>query len=325
MDSHQFVSIILPVFNDQDTLAECLKSLQAQSYSNFELIVVNDGSVDRSPQIANEFSANDARIRVLVIPHSGTSGAKNAGFESSKGSIIFFAEGDAIYMEDYLIKAVECIRNDSSVGGVCVLGGVWETRRTFVTRSIDAENQIRDTLLITGKRPPYFAWVFTRNALESVGLYDVGLKQAEDRELFGRVKKFGFRIGLVGNVLWRHRRNETAWQFVKKSYRKGSNRVEYLAKEKRAKDFLKGISGLWGLIILLLISLASVFFFYLLISILAIGFVYLYLDIFRLKLVRKVPKAQLALLPLYQIVRYLSNALGYSAGFFKFLLKVRKH
>lgn len=315
-----FVSIVLPVFNDQDTLADCLRSLRIQSYSNFELIVVNDGSIDRSPQIANEFAAKDPRIRVLAIAHSGTSSAKNAGFESSKGSIIFFAEGDAIYMEDYLSEAVECIRSDATIGGVCVLGGVWETRRTFITRSIDAENQIRDTLLITGKRPPYFAWVFTRQALQRAGLYDVGLKQAEDRELFGRVKKVGFRIGLVSDVLWRHRRNETIWQFVKKSYRKGSNRVNYLAKEKKAKDFLKGVSGLWGLIIILILSLANVFFLYLLIFILIVGYTYLSVHIFSLKLVRKVPRSQLALLPIYRIVRYLSNSLGYSSGFLKFII-----
>ncbi|MGI0079918.1 MAG: hypothetical protein ACRECH_09870, partial [Nitrososphaerales archaeon] len=76
------------------------------------------------------------------------------------------------------------------------------------------------TELITGRRSPYFAWVFTREALEKAGLYDAHLKQAEDRELFGRVRKSGFKIGLVGDVLWRHRRNETTWQFAKKSYRK---------------------------------------------------------------------------------------------------------
>ena len=168
-DSLPLVSIILPVYNDQDTLADCLKSLRVQSYSNFELIVVNDGSNDRSPQIASEFAATDPRMRVLPIAHSGTSAAKNAGFESSKGSIIFFAEGDAIYMQDYLSKAVECIRTDTAIGGVCVLGGVWETRRTFVTRSIDAENQIRDTLLIfKGQKPlrcrknRYSAFAFVR-------------------------------------------------------------------------------------------------------------------------------------------------------------------
>ncbi|MGI0081339.1 MAG: glycosyltransferase, partial [Nitrososphaerales archaeon] len=189
--SYPFVSIVLPVFNDQDTLKDCLDSLRKQSYSNFEIIVVNDASSDRSPEIVQEMSRQDSRLRLLDIPHSGTSTAKNSGFQESKGSIIFFAEGDAIYDDSYLSKAVECICYDSSIVGVCVLGGVWETRRTFVTRSIDTENQIRDTQLITGRRSPYFAWVFTREALEKAGLYDAHLKQAEDRELFGRVRKSG--------------------------------------------------------------------------------------------------------------------------------------
>ncbi len=322
---YPLVSIILPVFNDQDTLTECLDSLRKQSYSNFEIIVVNDSSSDRSPEIAHEMAMQDSRLKLLDIPHSGTSTAKNSGFQSSKGSIIFFAEGDAIYNDSYLSKAVECIRNDSSIGGVCVLGGVWETRRTFVTRSIDAENQIRDTQLITGKRSPYFAWVFTRNALEKAGLYDPRLKQAEDRELFGRVRKSGFKIGLVGDVLWRHRRNETTWQFVKKSYKKGTNRVAYLAKERKAAGFLKGVAGLWGLVALVLLSIVNIVFLYALIAILILGLGYLYFAVFRLKLVREVSKVRLALLPVYRIIRYLSNALGYSVGLIVFLFSRSQH
>ena len=323
-DNRHLVSIILPVFNDHDTLRECLSSLCAQTYPNFELIVVNDGSTDGSPQLAQEFAMHDPRVRVLDIPHSGTSAAKNSGFEASKGSVILFAEGDAIYSKSYLDKALDCIRSDSSVGGVCVLGGVWETRRTFVTRSIDTENQIRDTQLITGKRPPYFAWVFTREALQKAGLYDVRLKQAEDRELFGRVKKSGFKIGLVGDVLWRHRRNETTWQFVKKSYRKGSNRVAYLALERKARDFIKGIVGLWGIVIFSVLSIVNIVFLYLFIAVLVLGFGYSYFIAFRLKLVREVSKTRLALLPIYRMVRYLSNALGYTSGLIKFLFGKRE-
>ena len=314
LEEPSLVSIILPVFNDEDTIRESLESLGRQSYKNAEIIVVDDASTDGTRSIVQEIARGDSRIKPIDIQHSGTSGAKNIGFGISKGSVIFFAESDAVYSEDYLERALGCIRNDPKVGGVCVLGGVWETRRTFVTRSIDAENQIRDTLLIKGKRPPYFAWVFTREALERAGLYDLRLKQAEDRDLFSRVKNAGFKIGLVGSVLWRHRRNETTWQFAKKSFRKGKNRVAYLSKGGRLKELAKGVGGLWIAAALALISIAIPVALWVLFAMVIGIFAFYYARLVKLKLNTGLWSRRFLLLPPFQVLRYISTSLGYSAG-----------
>jgi cellulose synthase/poly-beta-1,6-N-acetylglucosamine synthase-like glycosyltransferase len=308
------VSIILPVYNDQDTIAESLRTLMNQSYKNLEIIIVNDGSTDSTRALAQEITNGDSRVKIVDIDHSGTSYAKNSGFNLSRGPIIFFAEGDALYADDYVLKSVNCIHEDPKVGGVCVLGGIWEVRETFVTRCIDAENQIKHSLIHRGKMEPYFAWVFTRETLEKVGLYDVKLKQAEDRDLFARVKEAGYEIGVVEGVHWRHRRFETTWQFCVKSFRKGKNRIRYLAKNGRVKEFAKGVGGLWTLVGLAIISFVIPNLTWIVI-LWIFGFVgYFYARSFVAGRGTNLGLARLLELPLYQILRYLTNALGYSYG-----------
>jgi glycosyltransferase involved in cell wall biosynthesis len=308
------VSIVLPVYNDQDTIGESLRSLTNQSYKDLEIIVVNDGSTDGTLSIALEIGRNDPRLKVVGINHSGTSTAKNYGFNLSRGPIVFFAEGDAVYEDDYVLKSVNCIQKDPKIGGVCVLGGIWETRKTFVTISIDAENQIKHALIHRGKMEPFYAWVFTRIALERAGLYDVSLKQAEDRDLFARVKGAGFEIGLVEGAHWRHRRFETTWQFCAKSFRKGKNRVQYLVKKGRAKEFAKGVGGLWIPVGLALISLAFPNISWVLLLWIT-GFVgYFYARLFETARGTGLGLGRLLGLPVYQIIRYFSNAAGYTYG-----------
>jgi len=313
------VSIILPVYNDQETIGQSLRSLMDQSYRNVEIIVVNDGSTDETRSIVQEVAKDDPRARIADIEHAGTSAAKNSGFNLARGPIVFFAEGDATYSEDYVLNSVRCLQKDPRMGGVCVLGGIWEVRRTFVTRSIDAENQIKHALIHRGKMEPYFAWVFTREALEKAGLYDLNLKQAEDRDLFARVKTAGFDIGLVEGVHWRHRRFETTWEFFVKGIHRGRNRVQYVVKNGLTKEFAKGVGGLWVPVGLALISFMVPDVSWVLL-LWIIGFVgFFYLRLFELGRGSNLGMRQLLELPLYQIMRYVSLALGYTYGMFAYL------
>ncbi|HXW37471.1 MAG TPA: glycosyltransferase [Nitrososphaerales archaeon] len=322
-DGDYTVSIILPVYNDSDTIERSLKSLLEQSYQNLEIIVVNDGSTDDTASRAREITKYDSRAKVVDIPHSGTSAAKNSGFSLSKGPVVLFAEGDALYEKDYVASAVRCLKEDPEIGGVCVLGGIWEVRRTFVTRSIEAENKVIHSLIHRGVLKPYYAWVFTRAALTRVGLYDVTLKQAEDRDLFNRVRSAGFRIGLVEGVHWRHRRFETTPQFFAKTVRKGERRIEFIVKDGRTSDFAKGVGLLWSLIVLVSLSLVVPEFAWT-----VLGWVVFFVAIFYWRLARRaqganLSEAQFLELPIYQMLRYLANAIGYTLGILKYPFRNR--
>ena len=96
------VSIILPLYNVEKYMSRCINSLLKQSYSNFEIILINDGSPDSSGMIADQFSKNDKRIKVTHTENKGVSCARNLGIEISRGDYIVFVDSDDFLSDDYL-------------------------------------------------------------------------------------------------------------------------------------------------------------------------------------------------------------------------------
>jgi len=90
------VSVIIPVYNRQDVVRECVQSILAQSYENFEIILIDDGSSDRTVEVCRQMAAEDARIRVLEQQHGGVSAARNLGLESAAGEFVFFIDSDDV-------------------------------------------------------------------------------------------------------------------------------------------------------------------------------------------------------------------------------------
>lgn len=106
-----FVSVLLPVFNEEKFLAKCLDSLTKQRYKNYEVIVVDDGSTDRSVDIAKKFN-----IKLYRRKHSGTAGARNFAAKKAKGSIFVFADADMRYDKDYIENLTKPIRDKKTYG-----------------------------------------------------------------------------------------------------------------------------------------------------------------------------------------------------------------
>ena len=88
------VSVIIPVYNTEKYLAECLDSLAAQTYTDFEAILINDGSTDQSPAICDGYAARDGRFRVIHKTNGGASSARNAGLDEAKGDYLLFLDSD---------------------------------------------------------------------------------------------------------------------------------------------------------------------------------------------------------------------------------------
>ena len=98
----ELISIIVPIYNVEEYLRECLDSIQKQSYLNFECIMVNDGSPDNSSKICEEFVEKDSRFRYFEKENGGVSSARNLGIEHSKGEYITFIDSDDWVDSDYL-------------------------------------------------------------------------------------------------------------------------------------------------------------------------------------------------------------------------------
>ena len=101
-DSKELISIIVPIYNTDCYLRQCLDSIINQSYKNFEVLLVNDGSVDDSAMICKEFAEKDSRIRYFEKENGGVSSARNLGLKNVKGNYITFVDSDDWIEENYL-------------------------------------------------------------------------------------------------------------------------------------------------------------------------------------------------------------------------------
>lgn len=88
------VSVIVPVYNVEAYLAECLQSILAQTYKNLEILLIDDGSTDLSPDICNNAAQTDIRIKVYHRKNQGVSAARNYGVSVASGEYIMFVDSD---------------------------------------------------------------------------------------------------------------------------------------------------------------------------------------------------------------------------------------
>ena len=92
--STSYISIIMPVYNNEKYLSAALDDLQRQTYTNFELICVDDGSVDESLSIIKKYADGDERIKSIVLAHAGGGAARNAGLKVATGEYVLFLDSD---------------------------------------------------------------------------------------------------------------------------------------------------------------------------------------------------------------------------------------
>lgn len=105
----ELVSIILPVYNGENTITDTINSVLNQSYKKFQLIIINDGSKDNTDNICKEFEDN--RINYFYIENNGVSNARNFALKKAKGKYIMFIDSDDLYSYDYIEKMVKTIEN----------------------------------------------------------------------------------------------------------------------------------------------------------------------------------------------------------------------
>lgn len=101
--NNHLISVVVPLYNVEDYMKKCIDSIISQTYSNIEIILVNDGSPDKSGEIAEDYKKNNADIKVIHQKNGGLSSARNAGMEQSNGEFILFVDSDD-WLEPNLIE-----------------------------------------------------------------------------------------------------------------------------------------------------------------------------------------------------------------------------
>ena len=109
-DKDSLISIVIPIYNAEKYLEECLNSIKSQTYKNFEVIMVNDGSKDDSETICMNFLRSDSRFRYLKKANGGVSSARNLGLDNVKGDYITFIDADDWIDENHLELLINSIK-----------------------------------------------------------------------------------------------------------------------------------------------------------------------------------------------------------------------
>jgi len=104
------ISIIVPAYNVGNFLRECIQSIKSQTYSNWEAIIVNDGSTDHTAQVIEEVIKNDERFRLINQQNGGVSKARNTGIEAAAGAYLAFMDGDDLWEPTFLEELLEVIQ-----------------------------------------------------------------------------------------------------------------------------------------------------------------------------------------------------------------------
>lgn len=116
----ELISVIIPVYKVEDYLTACVESVLAQTYQNFELILVDDGSPDNCPRMCDEFATRDSRIRVIHKENGGLSSARNAGIDAATGEYLAFLDSDDLWTPVFLERLYRAIEETGAELAVCL-------------------------------------------------------------------------------------------------------------------------------------------------------------------------------------------------------------
>ncbi len=192
----KLVSVIIPVFNCENYILQCVNSVLSQTYVNLEIIIVNDGSTDSTLQLLR--TIQDKRVTVLDGPNNGCSFAKNIGLNYANGDYIQYLDADDLLSLDKIECQVNVLSNNSNSIAVC--------KTVIIQKELDQQfGEIDTELIIKGGSGKDFllrllgsegkcgmvqpnAYLITKETAEKVGEWNVGISPSpdEDGEYFAR-------------------------------------------------------------------------------------------------------------------------------------------
>lgn len=188
------VSILIPLYNAQEYIAETIENCLAQSYPNIEIIIIDDGSKDNSLQMAREYAEKHSSIKVYTQENSGAPRARNLAFEKSSGEYIQYLDADDLISANKIssqMAQVELYGKDT----------IFSSKFSYFTDSIDSANIMHqrcnrsfesglEWLIASwsgGGFGVVMGWLTPRHLIEGAGSWDETLKKNQDGEFFSRV------------------------------------------------------------------------------------------------------------------------------------------
>ncbi|EME3187758.1 glycosyltransferase, partial [Enterococcus faecalis] len=142
------ISIIVPVYNVEKYLEKCVRSILAQTFTDFELILVDDGSPDSSGAMCDQFAEQDQRVKVIHKENGGLSDARNAGIEIATGEYLGFVDSDDYIADDmYELLYTNIVKEDADLS-ICGIYDVYEGKEPIVKSLIQGTFSREEALLL---------------------------------------------------------------------------------------------------------------------------------------------------------------------------------
>ncbi len=207
--NNPLVSVIVPAYGCAKFIAATLDSVLAQTYRNFEIVVVNDGSPD-SDELERVLEPYQSRITYLRQENQGPSAARNTGIQASRGQYIAPLDSDDLWDPEHLAAQIAMLEADPSIDLVYadarIFGDVPEAGKTAMELN-PLQGEVTFERLITRQCTVYIcACVIRREILFRAGLFDPAFRRAEDFDLWLRITLCGGRICYQRRVLGLYRR-----------------------------------------------------------------------------------------------------------------------
>lgn len=199
------VSIVVPCYKQAHFLDESLQSILEQTYSNWECIIVNDGSPDNTEEIAKKWCVKDTRFSYLFKENGGLSNARNTGIAISNGEFIVALDADDMLHHDYLTKLVPQLYSNNTLGVVSCYRNFFTKKKSNIIFKYKASGSNYKDLLFENKLMP--SSLYRKKCWEEVGGYDESMtKGFEDWEFWINITKRGWEFKFVEEFLFYYRK-----------------------------------------------------------------------------------------------------------------------
>ena len=195
------ISVIIPSYNTAPLIANCLDSVFAQSFSDFEVVVVNDGSPDTA-QLEEALCPYLGKIVYIVQENKRAAGARNTAIGKARGEFLAFLDSDDSWFPDHLASQVELFRKDPALDLVyadAVLLSGSLRRKTFMEKCPSAGAATFEALVVERCQIPVSTVVARKAAILRAGLFDENLARCDDYDMWLRTAFFG------GKIDWRRK------------------------------------------------------------------------------------------------------------------------
>ena len=159
---NELVSIIMPAYNASKYIAESVDSVLAQTYQNWELIIIDDGSKDNTAEIIGKYVNNDKRIKFIQQKNAGSAAARNNGIRYAQGRYIALLDADDLWLPEFLDKQIECMEKHSAICVSCSYMRINEASQEILKPTI-----VKDVITVSDMRVMNYIGCLS-------GLYDSG-------------------------------------------------------------------------------------------------------------------------------------------------------